>query len=47
MSINWSDIINVLIALAIFKVVDKLFLDSALEGLTGGAEGDTYEMDEV
>ncbi len=45
MSINWNDIINVLIALMIFKIVDKLFLDNALDGLVSGGE-ESYEFDD-
>lgn len=47
MPINWDDIINVLIALVIFKLVDKLFLDNVLDGLlTGGGDEEAYEFDE-
>lgn len=35
MKLNWTDVLNVIVALAIFKVIDKLFLDDALSGLTG------------
>ena len=31
MSISWSTVASVLIALVIFKAVDKMFLDSAFD----------------
>lgn len=46
MKIDWETVISVLVALLIFKVVDKLFLDAALDGLTGGGEG-SYEVETV
>lgn len=39
MKIEWSDVINVLIALAIFKVIDKMFLDTALDKMVDKIKG--------
>jgi hypothetical protein len=46
MKIDWETVVSVLVALLIFKVVDKLFLDAALSGLTGDKEG-SFEVETV
>jgi len=47
--IDWSDIANVLIALLIFEVLKKLFLDSALDkmkdAVSGGGDESGYEVE--
>lgn len=40
MEFNWKTILNVLIALLIFKVLDGLFLDNAITSITNKIKGE-------